>query len=114
MKGRLPPNSLVKIYNDKMKQQELDTMKNIIHIQGQIETSLSDDEWLKQFVQWLESREEHFEGLIKDETNDQSWFWSEEWQAGEREAEEDIKAGRVKRANSVKEFLKDLEDETGE
>lgn len=26
---------------------------------------------------------------------DQAWFWSEEWQEGEREAEEDIKAGRV-------------------
>jgi AbrB family looped-hinge helix DNA binding protein len=26
---------------------------------------------------------------------DQAWFWTPEWQAGEREAEEDIKAGRV-------------------
>ncbi len=26
---------------------------------------------------------------------DQAWFWSPEWQAGEREAEEDIRAGRV-------------------
>ncbi|OLN25785.1 AbrB/MazE/SpoVT family DNA-binding domain-containing protein [Desulfosporosinus metallidurans] len=26
---------------------------------------------------------------------DEEWFWSAEWQAGEREAEEDIKAGRV-------------------
>ncbi|MGH8829365.1 MAG: AbrB/MazE/SpoVT family DNA-binding domain-containing protein [Jiangellaceae bacterium] len=25
---------------------------------------------------------------------DQAWFWSEEWQAGEREASEDIKTGR--------------------
>lgn len=26
---------------------------------------------------------------------DQSWFWSEEWQAGEREAEEYIRKGHV-------------------
>ena len=26
---------------------------------------------------------------------DQAWFWSREWQEGEREADEDIKAGRV-------------------
>lgn len=26
---------------------------------------------------------------------DQAWFWTEEWQEGEREAEEDIRAGRM-------------------
>jgi AbrB family looped-hinge helix DNA binding protein len=26
---------------------------------------------------------------------DQAWFWSPEWQKGEREAEEDIRAGRL-------------------
>jgi len=26
---------------------------------------------------------------------DQAWFWTPEWQAGERAADEDIKAGRV-------------------
>jgi antitoxin PrlF len=26
---------------------------------------------------------------------DQAWFWTAEWQAGEREASEDIAAGRV-------------------
>lgn len=26
---------------------------------------------------------------------DQAWFWTPEWQAKEREADEDIKAGRV-------------------
>lgn len=26
---------------------------------------------------------------------DQAWFWTPEWQAGEREADEDIKAGRT-------------------
>ena len=26
---------------------------------------------------------------------DQAWFWSPEWQAGERDVDEDIRAGRV-------------------
>jgi len=26
---------------------------------------------------------------------DQAWFWTRDWQTGEREAEEDIRAGRV-------------------
>ena len=32
---------------------------------------------------------------------DQAWFWTPEWQAAEREAEEDIKAGRVHHFENV-------------
>jgi len=39
---------------------------------------------------------------------DQLWFWSREWQAKEREADEDIAAGRIKTATSADELLKDL------
>jgi len=28
---------------------------------------------------------------------DQAWFWTERWQKGEKEAEEDILAGRIRR-----------------
>ncbi len=38
----------------------------------------------------------------------QAWFWTREWQAGEREAEQDIRSGRVRRFKSVKELAKDL------
>jgi len=40
----------------------------------------------------------------------QAYFWTEEWQRGERKADEDIKAGRVKEFNSVAEALQYLED----
>ena len=40
---------------------------------------------------------------------DQAWFWSERWQAMEREADEDIAAGRVSEAMTVDEFLEHLE-----
>jgi len=39
----------------------------------------------------------------------QAYFWTKEWQAGEREAEEDIRKGRVKRFKSVKELMQDLQ-----
>jgi AbrB family looped-hinge helix DNA binding protein len=39
----------------------------------------------------------------------QAYFWTKKWQEGEREADEDIKAGRVKAFNSVEELINDLE-----
>ena len=39
----------------------------------------------------------------------QAWFWTPEWQAKEREADEDIAAGRVERFESDEEFLAALE-----
>ena len=35
----------------------------------------------------------------------QAWFWTPEWQAKEREADEDLAAGRSVRFESGKEFL---------
>lgn len=42
---------------------------------------------------------------------DQAWFWTEEWQKGEREADEDIKSGRVKKFDNVDDLIADLESE---
>ena len=39
----------------------------------------------------------------------QAYFWTKRWQDAEREAGEDIKAGRVKTFDSVDELIKDLE-----
>jgi AbrB family looped-hinge helix DNA binding protein len=40
---------------------------------------------------------------------DQAWFWSKEWQAKEREADEDLAAGRRTDFDSSAEFLAHLE-----
>ena len=40
---------------------------------------------------------------------DQAWFWTPEWQAMEREADEDVAAGRVERFESDEEFLAALD-----
>lgn len=37
--------------------------------------------------------------------DDQNWFWTPEWQATEKEADEDIAAGRVHHYNSIDEML---------
>lgn len=39
----------------------------------------------------------------------QAYFWSERWQRGEREAEKDVKRGRVTRFRSAEELLADLD-----
>ncbi len=40
----------------------------------------------------------------------QAWFWAPAWQAKEREASEDIDAGRVIRHDSADDFLASLDD----
>ena len=40
----------------------------------------------------------------------QSWFWSREWQAKEQEVEEDIKAGRIKKADGLKDLIVKLKE----
>ena len=40
---------------------------------------------------------------------DQAWFWSKTWQDGEREASEDIAAGRGETFDSSEAFLKSLD-----
>jgi len=39
----------------------------------------------------------------------QAYFWTGRWQKAEKEAAEDIKAGRVKTFDSVDELVKDLD-----
>jgi len=39
---------------------------------------------------------------------DQEWFWTDEWQAGEREADEALARGEFKEFNTVEEMLADL------
>jgi len=42
---------------------------------------------------------------------DQAWFWTEEWQQKEKEAEKDITSGNYEEYDSVKDLLKDLHRE---
>ncbi len=48
------------------------------------------------------------EDLEDLERADQAWFWDEAWQAGEREADADIAAGRGTYYDSTEAFLASL------
>lgn len=41
----------------------------------------------------------------------QTWFWSKKWQKEEREAEGDIKAGRIKSFDNTNDLLKELKSQ---
>jgi hypothetical protein len=43
---------------------------------------------------------------------EQAWFWTREWQRREREADEDLLAGRVMRYESDEQFLAALDERT--
>lgn len=53
--------------------------------------------------------EEITDGRIDPE---QAWFWTREWQEREREADEDLAAGRSTRFESDDEFLTALDERT--
>ena len=45
---------------------------------------------------------------------DQTWFWTEEWQAAEREAADDLRAGQVKAFDTLDELIADLDADEAE
>jgi AbrB family looped-hinge helix DNA binding protein len=45
---------------------------------------------------------------------DQAWFWTERWQQGEREADEDIKKGHTYQFEDVNEAITFLHEQSGE
>jgi hypothetical protein len=53
--------------------------------------------------------EEITDGRIDSE---QAWFWTREWQEREREADDDLAAGRATRFESDDEFLAALDERT--
>lgn len=40
---------------------------------------------------------------------EQAWFWTKEWQETEKEAESDLKSGKVKKFKTVEELINDLD-----
>lgn len=41
----------------------------------------------------------------------QAWFWTPEWQAGERAVDEEIAAGKIRRFDEIESFIADLTSE---
>lgn len=58
----------------------------------------------------LEGTADLLQRVIRREIDpDQSWFWARAWQAGEREADADLAAGRVRRFEGGDAFLAHLD-----
>ena len=51
-----------------------------------------------------------FVSYLAERDPDQAWFWTPVWQAAEREADEDIRAGRVETFATMDEFMNTLFD----
>jgi phosphoglycolate phosphatase-like HAD superfamily hydrolase len=47
------------------------------------------------------------------EEMDQSWFWTEEWQARYREAKADLVEGRVRDFDDIEDLLAELKSQPG-
>ena len=45
---------------------------------------------------------------------DQTWFWTEEWQAAEHEAEDDLRTGRARKFDTLDELITDLDADKAE
>ena len=43
--------------------------------------------------------------------DDQSWYWTPEWQAAEKEADEDIAAGKIHHFDNVDDAIKFLHEQ---
>ncbi len=72
----------------------------------------------KERVEQIQKDILHSQGLAKEEIKvackvglidpDQAWWWAEEWQKGEREAEKDIREEKIKRFSNIEDLIKDL------
>ena len=54
-----------------------------------------------------------YRGIFSERDASQAWFWTPEWQAKERIAEEEIRRGDVRTFDSVEELIADLQEAEG-
>jgi AbrB family looped-hinge helix DNA binding protein len=62
---------------------------------------------------YISIRVENGEAVVKPMTfidKDQAWFWTRRWQEGERDADEDIRAGRVHSFDNVEDAIAHLHE----
>lgn len=51
-----------------------------------------------------------FVSYLADRDPDQAWFWTPEWQAGERQADEDLQTGAYKDFDTMDDFIAVLKE----
>jgi hypothetical protein len=53
-----------------------------------------------------------FVSYLAERDPDQAWFWTTEWQAGERQADEDLSSGNYEDFDNMDDFIASLKTET--
>ena len=99
-----------------MKLSRRSNLLNIIEIDGCIETSLTHDEWLNQFVLWVESRNERFGGGTKEcVSSKQKSVFTEEFQKVIKKTVEEYKYNPdedpvlIEHKRKIREILRQLD-----
>ena len=105
-----PEQKLIQLYRDLSDEHQQEAM---IYLEGLVKKGL---ESIQRKIRAIQENLIASEGLTRKEADiaaksgliaeDQKWWWTEEWQAGEREAEADIQAGRVSPPMTVAEMRK--------
>lgn len=52
-----------------------------------------------------------FVSYLADRDPDQAWFWTPEWQAGERQTDEDLRTGNYEDFDTMDDFITSLKEE---
>ena len=64
--------------------------------------------WSKMTVKLFGKLRHQTEQKAVNKADEQAWFWSEEWQAKEKAADEDIASEEYKDSDTVEELIKEL------
>jgi hypothetical protein len=59
-------------------------------------------------IEFIETSEGFLVRAVVPVPAEQQWFWSDRWQAMEREADADISSGRIREADGPESFLNQL------
>lgn len=81
----------------------------IIQIPNEIreEVGIEEGDYIDMEINGKDTITIHTKELVAE---DDSWYWSEEWQQMEQEADEDIKEGRVKSFLNVEDLIRELKE----
>lgn len=81
----------------------------IIQIPNEIreEVGIEEGDYIDMEINGKDTITIHTKELVDE---DDSWYWSEEWQQMEQEADEDIKEGRVKSFLNIEDLIRELKE----
>ena len=71
------------------------------------EVGIAEGDYIDMKINGKDTISLHLKDLVDE---DDSWYWAEEWQQMEREADEDIKADRIKTFENIQDLIRELRE----